>query len=229
MRIQAAKAEEQKRIFGLICGKAGAGKTYQVTSFPKQETLLISVEKGHLTIAGSGYAYCEPASYNELVTFLRTFETKFPHVKYVYIDSLTELYDMVKSEAKEKYTPQQNFAKHDFIQDQMMVLLRMTRNMGISVYFTCHTKRVQDGLTQIEDLAFDGKMPAMVLKQFDFSFHLMDEEEDGKIVRYAVTTPSLSRCAKARVSEFMGITLNNKERANLYQLTRKLLGEKNEN
>ena len=230
MKIQVAKPKQQTRIFGLICGRAGTGKTYQLTTFPKSKSLLISMEKGHLTIAGSGYAYCEPSSYAELMTFLRTFEQKYgDKVKYLYIDSLTEIYDLIKSEAKEKFTLQQNYAKHDYIQEQMMVLLRLCRNMETSVFFTCHTKMVQDGMGQTEDLAFDGKLPAMVMKQFDFSFHLMDEEDEGKLNRYIATSPALSRCAKARVSEFMNVQIQNKEKANLYLLTQKLLGGTNEN
>lgn len=230
MKIKVASDEGQNKVFGLICGRAGVGKTFQVTTLPLKQTLFVSVEKGHLTIKGSNYAYVEPRSYDELLIFLKSFEQKYgQRIKYLYIDSLTEIYDMIRHEAKGKFTASQNYAKHDDIEDKILSLVRLCRSFSeTSVFFTCHTKDDKDGLAMVENLAFDGKMPAKILKQFDFSFHLGVREEEGKIRRFMVTSPTESKCAKARISPFLKIQIDDIEEANLFDLCQKLIGGGNE-
>ena len=226
MEIKLCSEEGENRIFGLIAGRAGVGKPHQLTTLPKTQSLLVSVERGHLTLRGSNYAYVEPKSYDELVGFLNGFEKRFGEkIKYLYIDSLSEIYDLIRHEARTQYKPSQNYAKHEDIEDKMISLIRMCRSYEkISVFFTCHVKDDKDGLAMVENLAFDGKLPAKVLKQFDFCFHLGIKEEEGKIQRFMITSPLLSKCAKARVSEFIKTKIEDVEPANLYRLCQKLLG-----
>lgn len=205
------------KLFGIVSGRSGVGKTYQASTLPKK-TLLVSLEQGHLTLRGSGIRYIEPTSYNELYSYLQTMQ----HIPdFIYVDSLTELYDLLRHEARKNYKPSQNYAKHEDIEDKLLSFLRFCRNLPCSVFFTCHTKQDKDALGMVETLAFDGKMPTKVLKQFDFSFHLMIDEKGN---RFFETSPVDSLVAKARVSEFLKVKLEAKEEANLYKLCKKLLG-----
>lgn len=226
MQIKQLNGQNIQRVFGLIPAKPGVGKTTQATTFPIGETLIASVEDGLLSIEGSGYASVEIKSYNELITLLETITKVAPWCKYLYIDSLTEIYDVLKHELKGKYKASQNFAKHDDMIDKMLHAVRIARQLPISVFFTCHTKEDKDGMTITQNLCFDGKMPELVLKQFDLSFHLdFVDSGNGKKTRAFITDPQISKIAKGRVSPFMNVVLDSYEEPNLYKLSLKLMGK----
>lgn len=216
------------RVFGLVAGPAGVGKTTQATTFPKEETAILSVEDGLLSIEGSGYAYEEAQSYDHALDFIETIQKKHSWVKYLYIDSLTEIYDLLKRELKHDPSLKKNtFAKHDAMYDMLIHMIRVARQLPINVFFTCHTKEDKDGLSLVQNLAFDGKMPEMVKKQFDLVVHLDDIEFDGSSEKTKVfmTSPHVSKIAKKRVSPWLEAEINDYEEPNLYKLTQKLLGK----
>lgn len=228
MKIQILGADKPKRVFALIGGKAGCGKTTQLTTFPVKETLGISVENGFLSIAGSGHAYGECTSYDEVLKVVINLKKDYPWVKYLFIDSITEIYDLLKNSLKAKYTAKQNFAKNDDMYDMLLYLVRKARQLNdVSVFFTCHTKWEKNGLSQEQDLAFDGKMPEAVKKQFDLCIHLDGVKFDGQTdtKRMFITNPDISKVAKARVSPWLDIKLDDYEEPNLYKLSLKLMGK----
>ena len=226
MQIKQLNGQGASRVFGLIPGKPGLGKTTQATTFPVSETLIVSVEDGLLSIEGSGFASIEIKSYEQLMSLLETITKVAPWCKYLYIDSLTEIYDVLKHELKNQFKPSQNFAKHEEMIDKMLHAVRVARQLPISVFFTCHTKEDKDGMTIVQNLSFDGKMPELVLKQFDLSFHLdFVDTGNGQKIRAFITDPQISKIAKGRVSPFMNVQLNSYEEPNLYKLTQKLLGK----
>jgi hypothetical protein len=225
MEIKRASADEEHFVFGLIAAKPGLGKTTQATTFPRQETLIVSAEDGLLSIKGSDYAYVEVDSYEKILAVIEQTPASAPWAKYLYIDSLTEIYDVLKHELKAKYKPSQNFAKHDDLTDKLLHIIRTARKSKMHVFFTCHTKEDKDGMSLVQNLCFDGKMPELVLKQFDLAFHLdMVEGDDGVAHRALVTSPLVSKIAKRRLSPWMKVELNDIEEPNLYKLTQKLLG-----
>lgn len=226
MKIQQATAEGDHHVYGLIPGKPGVGKTTQATTFPIQETLIVSVEDGLLSIKGSNYAFTNITGYDDLIDILANIRKTAPWCKYLYIDSLTEIYDVLKHEVRGKFTAKQNYAKHEEIIDKMLHSIRLARQLPINVFFTCHTKEDKDGLSIVQNLNFDGKLPEMVLKQFDLSFHLdVVDNSNGQKVRAFVTNPLISKIAKGRLSPWMNVTLEDYEEPNLYKLTQKLLGK----
>lgn len=228
MTIKTASGNGRGRVFGLISGPPGSGKTTQMTTFPKNKTLGVSIEDGFLSIDGSGYAYEEIDSYDDLLDLVTNIRKKHPWVEYLYIDSLTEIYDILKHELKGKFNAKQNYAKHEEMYDKMLHIVRVARRLDISVFFTCHTKEEKDGMSLIQKLAFDGKMPELVMKQFDVCIHLDRIEVDGKTTRAFITTPMISKVAKVRVSPWLNIKVNDYEEPNLYKLTQKLMGKKGE-
>lgn len=226
MQIKQLDGQGISRVFGLIPGKPGLGKTTQATTFPIKETLIVSVEDGLLSIQGSGFATIEIRTYEDLMQVLEQTPKVAPWCKYLYIDSLTEIYDILKHELRGKFKASRNFAMHSEMQDKMLHAVRIARQLPISVFFTCHTKEDKDGMAIVQNLNFDGKMPELVLKQFDLSFHLdLVDNGKGQKIRTFVTSPEISKIAKRRVSPFMNVSLNDYEEPNLYKLTQKLLGK----
>jgi len=218
--------KSKPRVFALVAGESGIGKTTQVTTFPTAETLFVSVEDGHLSIQGSGIDAVKIDTCDDLYDVLNQVDT-WPH-QYIYIDSLSEIYDMIKREAKDKFTPAQNFQKFDYINSSFLGVVKRARAIGNKdIYFTCHVKEEKNGIVLEKELSFDGKTPVEVKKQFDLIVHMdKNKNSTGEEVRVLITDPTISKIAKARVSPFMGVTIESVEEANLYELTRKLKGEK---
>jgi hypothetical protein len=218
--------QDNMRVFGLVAGSAGIGKTTQITTFPVEETLGVSIEDGFLSIAGSGYKYLEAESYSDLLDILE--KPAFTKgIKYLYIDSLSEIYGMLKKELKDQFKASQNFAKFEEMTIKLFHLIRTARKRtDLNIYFTCHTKSEKVGMVMEDNLAFDGKMPEDLKKQFDLILHMKNVQFEGQPEPSVcfVTNPSLG-VAKARVSPWLGIQIGDYEEANLYKLTKKLLGK----
>lgn len=218
MEIKTLDGSGVSRVYSLLAGPAGIGKTTQLTTFPKKETLMISLEKGLLSLAGSGYAASEIETVDKLIEALGSIPS---WVKYLCIDSLSEIYDLINKEAKDKFTPSQNFQKFDFVKSQLFYILRLAKQLPCSCFFICHTKETTNGLLLEENLAFDGKLPEDIKKQFDLIVHMkmMDDH------RVFITSPDNSKIAKRRVSPHLNIDIKDIEEPNLYKLTTKLLGK----
>lgn len=214
-----------KRVFGLIAGRAGSGKTTQITTFPKDQTVAISVEDGFLSIQGCGISAIKVETYEDVLEVLKGL-SNWPH-KYVVFDSLSEIYDMILREARDKFTSAQNFQKHDFVKDRMFHVIREARKIvSKDIFFICHTKEEKSGMVLEQEISFDGKLPSDIKKQFDLVVHLDTiAGKDGRSERVIITDSSVSKVAKARVSPFMGISVLPIEEPNLYKLVQKLKGE----
>lgn len=214
------------RVFALLAGPAGIGKTTQATTFPREETLIISLEKGLLSIKGSGFAAVEITTYTELINILEKEIKANTWIKHICIDSLSEIYDLINKEAKDKFKPSQNFAKFDDVKSKMFYSIRLAKQLDVNCFFICHTKEDKDGMALVEELAFDGKLPADLKKQFDLIIHMkMMPDANNVNQRVFVTCPELSKVAKKRVSPFMNIQVNDIEEPDLYKLTQKMLGQ----
>lgn len=230
IRTKIANTQDNYRVFGLVAGRAGVGKTTCLTHFPLDQTLGISVENGFLSIAGSGVNYLEIDCYDDLILILTKELAKpaYRNVKYLYIDSLSEIYALLRRELGQKYSAKQNFAKFDEMQDKIFYAIRLARTLlHLNVFFTCHTKDEKNGMIMEEELAFDGKMPEDLKKQFDLIVHMKDIAFEGnqEKVKCFITNPIISKVAKRRVSPWLGVVIDDYEHPNLYQLTLKLMGK----
>lgn len=214
------------KVFALLAGPAGIGKTTQATTFPRDEMLIISLEKGLLSIKGSGFAAVEITTYTELIEILEKEVKANTWIKHICIDSLSEIYDLVNKEAKDKFKPSQNFAKFDDVKSKTFYAIRLAKQLDVNCFFICHTKEEKDGMSLVEELAFDGKLPVDMKKHFDLVIHMkMMPDTNGVNQRVFVTCQELSKVAKKRVSPWLGIETSPIEEPDLYKLTKKLLGQ----
>lgn len=214
------------KVFALLAGDAGIGKTTQATTFPQKETFIVSAENGLLSIAGSKYAAEEVTTFDRVLEILEREIPANPWIKHLCIDSLSELYDLINKEAKEKFTTSQNFAKHEYVETQLIHLIRVAKRLDVNCFFTCHLKEEKNGLNLEKELAFNGKLPEKIKRQFDLIIHYdRKEDENGNSQRVFICDPLLSKVAKARVSPFLKIELGSYEEPNLYKLTQKLTGQ----
>lgn len=218
---------DNNRVFGLVAGRPGIGKTTCITHFPKDQVLGVNIENGMLSLKGSGYSYLDVDNYADLIDLLSTAPKYMKNRTVLFIDSLAEIYDMIKREMRGKYSAAQNFAKSDDIKDQLLYAVRLAKQLDqYTVYASCHTKQVKDGLVVKEELSFDGKLPEDLRKQFDTVIHMTEMEDDhGKSHRVFITSPDHSPMAKARISPWLNVKVNPIEEPNLYKLTQKLLGK----
>lgn len=218
--------QSSRRVFGLIAGKPGIGKTSQMLTFPKDEVLAISLENGFLSVAGSGIKALKAESYEDMMAVLKDAKYIPKGTKTIFIDSLSELYDLIRIEAKELFEPKQNFAKHEEVKMKLSTIIRMARNLdSYDVFFICHTKEEKNGIALEQELAFDGKLPEEVKRQFDVIVHMEPSSNPELGDRCLITDAAVSKVAKARVSPYFKADVKPVEKANLYQLTKKLKGE----
>lgn len=226
LNLKKLDADVETKVFALVAGPAGIGKTTQATTFPREETLIISLENGLLSLKGSGFAAEEIKTYDRLIEILEIEITANKWIKHICIDSLSELYDLINKEAKDKFTSSQNFAKFDFVKSQMFYAIRLAKQLDVNCFFICHTKEEKNGLILEENLAFDGKLPEDIKKQFDLILHMkMHDDENGQPKRVFITCPETSKVAKKRVSPWLNIEVKPIEEPNLYKLTQKLSGK----
>lgn len=229
LNLKTLNADSPSKVFALVAGPAGIGKTTQATTFPREETLIVSLENGLLSLKGSGFAAEEIKTYDRLIEILEVEITANKWIKHICIDSLSELYDLINKEAKDKFTSSQNFAKFDYVKSQLFYAIRLAKQLDVNCFFICHTKEEKNGLILEENLAFDGKLPEDIKKQFDLILHMkMVEGENSQSYRAFVTCPEVSKVAKKRVSPWLNIEVEAIEEPNLYKLTQKLSGNKGE-
>lgn len=214
------------KVFALLAGMPGSGKTTQATTFPQKETFIMSVEDGLLSIAGSNYAAEEVTTYDRAMEILEKEIPANPWIKYLCIDSLSELYDLIGKEARDKFTSSQNFAKHEYVESRLIHMIRTAKQLGITCFFTSHLKEEKNGLMLEKELAFSGKLPEKIKRQFDLIIHMdVVDDENGVSKRVFICDSSISKVAKARVSPFLNVKLEAHEEPNLYKLTQKLSGK----
>lgn len=215
----------EKRVFTLLAGRPSVGKTTQVTTFPKDETLYVSVEKGELSIQGSGYNAVKIETLQDGIDLIEAVKT-CPY-RYIVIDSLSEYYDKINDDARERFSSKQNFAKHDEIKYWFFYIIKAFRDMtDKDIFFISHIKDEKNGPIIEQELCFDGKLPSEIKKQFDIIIHMdIERNAKGEEKRVFITSPSKSKIAKARVSPWLDVKIEEVEEANLYKLTKKLKGE----
>lgn len=211
----------------LVVGESGCGKTSLCRHFPN--AAFLSMEAGELCLKKYDYKPALRATINsteDLSSVFGELVNGIDGIDTVFVDSLTEMGDMLLSELKEdpKYAdPKQTLKMYGTYNEIMTKIIKSYRDMGkYTVIFTCLEERAKDGLESYEDFNIPGNSVKNMLKSyFDIVLHMKSyKDEAGNDKRVFLTSSSLSRLAKDR----SGI-LNEVEDADLGVIINKVLNK----
>jgi phage nucleotide-binding protein len=223
-----------KRFVALIVGPSGIGKTSLVRTLPEPEDkiLIISAESGLACLDGTSIDVLEVdptkpmESLEEIYEALSKDEYKKKY-KYIFIDSLTEIGQLIISELKrdphygQPKNALQMWGKYG---ELMTTIVKGYRDMSdYSVIFTCLDAVEKDGLEKLESFNLQGSSIKNNVKAwFDLVlFYKVFRDDEGNNIRKLVTDISESPLAKDRTGK-----LEAYEDADLSVIINKITGSK---
>lgn len=203
-----------KRFVALVVGPSGIGKTSLVRTLPEPEDaiLLISAESGLACLDGTNIDVIEvdpkgpTKSLEEIYEFLQLDEAKKKY-KFIFIDSLTEIAQLIVAELKKDPhygQPKNALAMWGKYSELMTMIVKSYRDMSdYSVIFTCLDAVEKDGLEKIESFNIQGTGIKNSLKAwYDLVlFYKVYTDENGEKHRKLVTDISEAPLAKDRTGK----------------------------
>ena len=221
-----------KRFVALIVGESGIGKTSLVKTLPEPEEaiLLISAESGLACLDGTNIDVVEvdpnntTGSLESIYDYLQSDEAKKKY-KYVFIDSLTEIGQLIVAELKKDPhfgQPKNALQLWGKYTELMTMICKSYRDMSdYSVIFTCLNAVEKDGLEKFESFNLQGSSIKNSIKAwYDLVlFYKVYKDEDGTH-RMLVTDTAESPLAKDRSGK-----LDAYEKADLSVIINKIIKE----
>jgi hypothetical protein len=188
-------------IKALIYGRSGAGKTYLITTCPNP--LLLAAEPGVLTLRGKTIPGIRIQTVNDLVDALDWVRTSAEAKQFetIYIDSLTEVAEVVLSNAKLLVNdPRKAYME---LLEKMTMTIKSFRDLpGKHVIMTAKQESAQDEVTKIT--MYGPSMPGAKLGPslpylFDEVFRLgIAKDQDNRDIRFLQAIPDIQYEAKDR-------------------------------
>lgn len=189
---------ENHHIVSLICGKSGAGKTYSLGTLPNDETLILALDPGILTLKDKKIDVWKIESVEDLSKAYSELKegTKYKHVC---IDSLTELSEMCFAALKPQFKKSQTFALYDEFSTRMISFIKAFRDLTqYNIFVTTLLKETEDGyVIDVAQKSLGNRLPAY----FDFTFLVKAFQKDGKTTRALVSDNSVLDFLKSRSQE----------------------------
>lgn len=200
---------ENHRMFALICGKSGSGKTFALGTLPNEETLILALDPGILTLKNRNIDVWKIETVDDLGAAYRELKagTKYKHVC---IDSLTELSEMCFSSLKPQFSKSQTFALYDEFSTRMVTLIKAFRDLSqYNVFVTTLLRDSEDGaVIDVAQKSLGNRLPAY----FDFSFLVKAFQKEGVTTRALVSDNSVMDFLKSRsplINEYEPVDLTN--------------------
>lgn len=212
-----------------VYGPSGIGKTTLATTLAKGETLVLNMEKGLLSIAGTGIDYVNILSTKDLSEAYKEL-TENPvwmsKYKNIVLDSISDLSETILGEERTKNADGR--AAYGSMASMMLPIIKQFRDLNYNVIFITKLDTIQDEITGgvLFGPMFPGKqlpkqMPYIVDALLAARPTIMDAE--GKVQRYLQTQPDFQWQAKTRTTE--KTRLNPTEPMDLQWIIDKLQGK----
>lgn len=223
MKIIKTDQVEHQHIFGLIVGSSGSGKTTLAKTLDHNKTIIFSAESGLLSLKDASIDVIEIDSKNKLLeafTWLNS-QDKYENL---FIDSLTEIGQMIFNELKPNYSKSQMFGLYDEYATTMTKFLKALRDYKkINIFCTALdaiTKKDFEEYTSIDLIqkSLASKLPSL----FDEVFYLSIIEKDEQKHRVLLTDNKYHNFLKDRSGK-----LNEVEKPDLTIITSKIFKGEN--
>ena len=206
---------EMHNVVGLICGPSGAGKTYSIGTLPEEETLIIAIDPGLLTLKGRNYEVWNITSADDLKQAYSDLK-KDNKFKYVCIDSLTELAEILFSSLKPSFTKSQTFALYDAFSTNMIEMIKAFR--GLTQYHVFMTALMKDSdsgpIIDVGQKSLSYRLPSY----FDITMMVKTLTKGDEVKRFLVTDNSVHDFLKSRSNNIEAY-----EEVNLTDVVRKAM------
>lgn len=206
MGFELTKDTDLNRMALLIVAESGVGKTSQCMTLPANEVAFISLESGDLCFKKSKYKPRLKSVIKSVADLGETFSQLndgIDGIKYVFIDSLTEMAQLVLAELKvdPKYIDPKNMLKmYGQYNDTMTKIIKSYRDMDkYTVIFTCLSSKEKDGMETYDEFNIPGTAVKNNLKAFfDLVLHMKAFKDEQSEKRVFLTNSSVSRLGKDR-------------------------------
>lgn len=188
-------------IKALIYGRSGAGKTHLITTCPNP--LLIAAEPGLLTLRNFSIPGIRIQTVNDLTECLEwiRWSVEAQQFQTIYIDSITEVAEVVLSNAK-LLTPDPRKAYGELIEKMTMTIKAYRDIAGKHVIMTAKQEASKDEVTKLT--MYGPSMPGQKLGPalpylFDEVFRLgIAKDQENRDIRFIQTAPDIQYDAKDR-------------------------------
>lgn len=223
MEITNTQGLHSSQVKMLVYGQSGIGKTSLMGTLEPSETLIISAESGLLCLADKAIDVIEVKSYEAVraaFAYLSKGEDEGKY-KYVAIDSLTEISDMLVKhlKAKDEYRNPSNVLKMwGEFSESIVGLIKAFRDLPRHVVFSALSDDVNDGgiITKLP-LISGNKAQKLLSSFFDEVFYLSINQDNEREI---FTQPTHHFIAKDRSGK-----LAPTEAPNLMQIIAKIQGK----
>lgn len=223
MEIKTTQGLHSEQVKMLIYGQSGIGKTSLLGTMPAAETLIVSAESGLLCLADKAIDVTEVKSYDAVravYAYLAKNEDEGKY-KYIAIDSLTEISDLLVKhlKAKDEYKNPSNVLKMwGEFSDTMIGLVKAFRDLPRHVAFSALSDDVNDGgIITKHPLISGNKAQKLLSSFFDEVFYLSINQDNEREV---FTQPTHSFIAKDRSGKLASF-----EAPDLTQIIAKIQGK----
>lgn len=223
MEIKSTKNLHSDQVKILVYGQSGIGKTVLLGTMPPAETLIISAESGLLCLSDRAIDVIEVKSdtaVREAYAYLQRNEDGGKY-KYIAIDSLTEISDLIVKGLKNKddYKNPSNVLKMwGEFNDTMVGLIKAFRDLPRHVVFSALSDDVNDGgIITKHPLISGNKAQKLLSSFFDEVFYLTINQENEREI---ITQPTHQFIAKDRSGK-----LATSEAPNLTNIIDKIQGK----
>lgn len=226
MDLKSTKGLHATKVKALVYAESGMGKTSLLGTLPEGDTLIVSAESGLLCLNDKDISVVEINQWSDLQLVYKNIvkNPDWSHFKYVGIDSLTELADMLVNtleNSPEFKDPKMALKMWGEYSKKMTATIKAFRDLDKTVIFTALPEDVLDNGAVVKKPFIKGKaVQRMIASYFDEVFFLsVNAATDEREIQ---AQPSTSIQAKDRSGKLEAF-----EEANLTTIINKIKGTNN--